>query len=111
MSKSVSDASLGEFRRQLEYKSVWHRKHLAVIDRWFPSSKLHMGCGALNAALTLSDRTWLLRGCGVMVDRDLNAAENIRAEGLRILEATGQTDSLNACGAGVTDPAIWGSLR
>lgn len=100
LSKSVLDAALGEFRRQLEYKSVWHRKHLAVIDRWFPSSKLHMGCGALNDALTLSDRTWLC-GCGEVVDRDLNAAQNIRAEGLRMLEAAGQTDSLNACGAGV----------
>ncbi len=78
LSKSVLDAALGEFRRQLEYKSVWHRKHLAVMDRWFPSSKLHMVCGALNDALTLSDRTWLC-GCGETMHRDLNAAENIRA--------------------------------
>jgi putative transposase len=100
LAKSVLDAALGEFRRQLEYKSVWNRKHLAVIDRWYPSSKLHMDCGALNDALTLSDRTWLC-GCGETVDRDLNAAQNIRAEGLRMLEAAGHADSLNACGAGV----------
>lgn len=100
LAKSVLDASLGEFRRQLEYKSVWHRKHLAVIDRWFPSSKLHMGCGSVNDALTLSDRTWLC-GCGVVVDRDLNAAENIRAEGLRMMVAAGHAETENACGAGV----------
>ena len=77
------------------------RKHLAVIDRWFPSSKLHGACGALlNDALTLSDRTWLC-SCGVVVDRDLNAAQNIRAEGLRMMVAAVQSETLNACGAGV----------
>lgn len=100
LAKSVLDAALGEFRRQLEYKAVWNRKHLAVIGRWYPSSKLHMPCGALNDALTRSDRTWLC-ACGDTVDRDLNAAQNIRTEGLRLLEAAGRVDSLNACGAGV----------
>lgn len=103
LAKSVLDAGLGEFRRQLEYKSVWHRKHLVVIDRWFPSSKLHGACGAINDALTLADRTWLC-SCGELVDRDLNAAKNIKAEGLKMLEAAGYADSLNACGAGVRLP-------
>jgi len=100
LAKSVLDAGLGEFRRQLEYKAVWNRKHLAVISRWYPSSKLHMACGALNDALTLSGRTWLC-SCGETLDRDLNATENIRAEGLRLLEAAGHVDSLNACGVAV----------
>ena len=100
LAKSVLDAALGEFRRQLEYKSVWNRKHLAVIDRWYPSSKLHMSCGALNDALTLSDRLWVC-SCGELVDRDLNAAQNIRDEGFRMMVAAGQTETLNAWGAGV----------
>lgn len=100
LSKSVLDAALGEFRRQLEYKSVWYRKHLAVIDRWYPSSKLHMSCGALNDVLTLSDRVWVC-SCGERVDRDLNAAQNIRAEGLRMMVAAGHAETENACGAGV----------
>ena len=56
LSTSVLDAALGEFRRQLEYKAVWHRKHLAVIDRYFPSSRLCRECGTINTALTLSER-------------------------------------------------------
>lgn len=70
LSKSVLDAGLGEFRRQLEYKAVWHRKHLAVIDRWFPSSKLHMACGTVNDTLTLADRVWTC-ACSEVIDRDL----------------------------------------
>lgn len=100
LAKSVSDAALGEFRRQLEYKTVWHRKHLATIDRFFPSSKLHMECGAINDALTLADRVWTC-GCGTIHDRDLNAARNIRTEGLKLLVAAGHAEILNACGAQV----------
>lgn len=96
LAKSVLDAALGEFRRQLEYKAAWYRKHVAVIDRWYPSSKLHMTCGAINTELKLSDRTWVC-ACGEIIDRDMNAAQNIKAEGLRMLEAAGHADSLNAC--------------
>jgi len=99
LAKSVHDASLGEFRRQLTYKAEWNRKHLAVIDRWYPSSRLCRGCGAINAALLLSDRQWAC-DCGLAHDRDLSAAINIRDEGLRLL-AVGHTDKSNARGAGV----------
>lgn len=91
LAKSVMDASWGEFRFQLGYKSLWNRKHLAVIDRWFPSSKMCHDCGAINRELTLSDRHWVCI-CGTVHDRDLNAARNIRDEGLRQL-AAGQADS------------------
>ena len=101
LSLSVLDAALGEFRRQLEYKSIWYRKHLAVIDRYFPSSKLCRECGAINQNLALSDRVWTCE-CGVVHDRDLNAAQNIRAEGIRwIPVAVGHTETLNAWGEGV----------
>ena len=99
LAKSFTDASMGEFRRQLEYKSLWGRKHLVVIDRWFPSSKMCRDCKTINAELTLADRSWAC-GCGSVHDRDLNAANNIRDEGLRIL-AVGHTDKQNARGAGV----------
>jgi putative transposase len=99
LAKSVHDASLGEFRRQLTYKAEWDRKPLAAIDRWYPSSRLCRGCGAINAALTLSDRRWVC-DCGMVHDRDLSAAINIRDEGLRIL-AVGHTERRNARGAGV----------
>lgn len=99
LSKSFADASMGEFRRQLEYKCLWNRKHLAVIDRFYPSSRFCRGCGAINEALTLDDRQWVC-DCGMVHDRDLSAAVNIRDDGLRIL-AVGHTDSQNARGRGV----------
>ena len=99
LAKSIHDAALGEFRRQLEYKTLWARKPIAIISRWFPSSKMCRACGTLNDALTLSDRHWMC-DCGAIHNRDLNAAENIRREGLKQL-AAGQAESLNACGAGV----------
>jgi putative transposase len=102
LAKSVNDASWGEFRRQLEYKSLWHRKHLAVIDRWFPSTRLCRGCGTINGTLTLSDREWVC-GCGMIHDRDLSAAINIRDEGLRVL-AAGYADKQNARGRDVRLP-------
>jgi putative transposase len=104
LAKSMTDASLGEFRRQLEYKTLWNRRHLAVIDRWYPSSKTCHACGAVNAALTLADRSWTCV-CGVCHDRDLNAALNIRTGGLKLL-AVGYTDRLNAHGAVVRPPQL-----
>ena len=98
LAKSITDAAFGEFRRQLEYKALWERKSVAVISRWFPSSKMCGSCGTLNHTLALSDRTWSC-DCGATHDRDLNAAMNIRQEGFRQL-AAGQAESLNACGAG-----------
>jgi len=97
LAKSILDASFGEFRRQLEYKTVWNRRHLAVIDRWYPSSKTCHTCGAINNALTLADRSWTCV-CGVCHDRDLNAALNILA--------VGYTDKLNARGPGVSLPQL-----
>ncbi len=94
LAKSMLDASLGEFRRQIEYKTIWNRKHLAVIDRWYPSSKTCHECGTVNAGLTLADRSWTCI-CGVHLDRDLNAALNIKSEGLKILVAAGHAGTLN----------------
>ena len=100
LAKSFMDAAHGEFRRQIEYKSVWNRKHLAVIDRFYPSSRLHAACGEIHTRLTLADRQWVC-GCGAVLDRDWNAAQNIRDEGMRML-AVGYTDSQNARGGGVS---------
>jgi putative transposase len=108
LAKSFSDAAMGEFRRQLEYKCLWYRKHLVVIDQFFPSSKMCHVCGAIHDTLTLSDRHWVC-GCGAAHDRDVNAAINIRNEGLRML-AAGQAESRNARGDRVS-PATVGCDR
>jgi putative transposase len=101
LAKSILDASWGEFRRQIGYKTVWNRKHLAMLDRFYPSSKTCHACGAVNAGLTLADRSWTCV-CGILHDRDLNAARNILFEGLkRIPLAAGHAESLNVRGPGI----------
>ena len=84
LARAVSDASLSEFHRQLRYKAAWHGGHLQVIDRFYPSSKVHHGCGGNKADLSLTDRLWTCPACAALVDRDLNAARNIRDEALRL---------------------------
>lgn len=85
LAKSIQELSLYELRRQLEYKSKWYGKELIFVDRWFPSSKKCSCCGWKNNSLSLRDREFICEDCGVVIDRDKNAAINIRNEGLRIL--------------------------
>jgi putative transposase len=77
LARHVSDAAFGEFRRQLEYKTAWYGTELVVADRWYPSSKTCSSCGSVNQELTLADRTYACTSCGLVIDRDLNAAINL----------------------------------
>ena len=81
LARSVSDASLGEFRRQLEYKTARTGASLRVVDRWYPSSKTCSNCGTVKAKLSLSERVYRCGVCGLSIDRDLNAAINIMVAG------------------------------
>jgi putative transposase len=98
LAKAISDCGWGEFRRQLEYKTARHGRHLVVIDRWFPSSKTCSACGHLLAALSLSTRTWQCPSCGTRHDRDVNAAKNIAAAGRAVARGPVPGD---ACGGDV----------
>lgn len=109
LAKSVHDAGWGEFVRQLEYKCLWAGKPFHKIDRFFPSTKLHADCGTLNDVL-LSDRRFACQGCCELIDRDLNAARNIKRQGLKTMLAAGQTDSENAHGE-LVRPATAGTAR
>jgi len=77
LARHVADASFAEIRRQLAYKIEWHSGTLIVADRWFASSKTCSGCGAVKAKLTLSERTYVCDVCGIVMDRDANAARNL----------------------------------
>ncbi len=96
LAKSISDSGWGEFRTLIEYKTQWYGKRLIVIDRWHPSSKLCStpGCGWINSHLKLSERSWTCLECGTLHDRDLNAAKNILAAGLAVV----QRELGKACG-------------
>jgi putative transposase len=95
LAKSVQDVGWGEFLRQLNYKAAWSGKVFHQIDRWFPSTRLHAECETLNM-VRLSDKTFRCVGCGALVDRDLNAAQNIKQQGIKELLAVGHTGSGNS---------------
>jgi putative transposase len=92
LSKSISDSGWGEFKRQLEYKSVWHGRTLVKVGRFFPSSKTCSTCGCIKDHLDLSERNWTCQHCGTEHDRDVNAALNVLAEGTSVI-ARGEESS------------------
>jgi putative transposase len=77
LNRSMLDASPAELRRQLFYKCTWYGSKLVVADRWYPSSKTCSGCGLVKAKLALSERTFCCEHCGLVIDRDANAAANL----------------------------------
>lgn len=92
LAQAVSDSNFGEIRRQLEYEAEWHGVHLVVIDRFYPSSKTCSGCEWVDEDLDLSVRTFVCKECGLVIDRDLNAAINLS------IVAVSSIDTQNACG-------------
>lgn len=85
--KSVHDNGWGMFTAFLDYKLAERGKKLVKIGRWFPSSRTCSCCGAVKSELPLAERTYIC-GCGIILDRDVNAAINIKREGMRILGIT-----------------------
>ena len=83
MSKYISDASLSEIIRQIEYKSKWQNKHFYQIDTYYPSSQICSHCNTKNKEIKdLNKRNWTCSNCKNENDRDINAAINIMWEGL-----------------------------
>ena len=81
---SISDVGLGEFRRQMGYKTAWYGETLLLADRWFPSTKMCSRCGNVKEEMDLSERIYMCENpaCGLVIDRDLNAALNLAARAL-----------------------------
>ena len=94
LNRALADAALGELRRQLGYKATWYGSTLIVADRWYPSSKTCSSCETVKAKLSLSERTYWCDACGMVADRDVNAARNLlklAASGAESLDARGGT--------------------
>jgi putative transposase len=95
LAQAVSDSNFGEIRRQLEYKAQFSGVHVVAIARFYPSSKTCSGCRHVKPELSLSERTFACEDCGMVLDRDLNAAKNILSEALR---CTASSVGTYACG-------------
>jgi putative transposase len=85
LAKATYDNGFGQFRNLMSYKLAGQGKRLITIDKWFPSSKSCHCCGYVNSGLTLDDRAWTCPSCGTHHNRDVNAAINIREQGLLML--------------------------
>ena len=77
LARAISDQGFGQARRMLAYKTAWNAGRLITAGRFYPSSKTCSGCGAVKAKLALSERTYACTACGLVLDRDVNAAVNL----------------------------------
>jgi putative transposase len=96
LARAIHDAGWAQFVRLIEEKAERHGRAVRTVDRWYPSSKTCSACGHVRDVMPLKVRTWTCPVCGVVHDRDHNAAINILA--------AGRADKQNACGAGVSPP-------
>ena len=98
LAQAIADVGFYEFKRQLLYKAEWYGSRVILASRWEPSSKRCSGCGWVDDDLTLADRIFHCEPCGLVLDRDLNAALNLAKL------ADSSPESLNACGAESAGP-------
>jgi len=77
LARAVSDQGFGQARRMLAYKTAWSGGQLVVAGRFYPSSKTCSACGWRKPSLTLAERTFTCEACGLLLDRDVNAARNL----------------------------------
>jgi len=100
LNRAILDVAPGELRRQLAYKTRWYGSALVVADRWYPSSKTCSRCKAVKAKLSLSERTYRCEHCGLVADRDANAAVNL----VSLVESVTSTGTASGAGTGTPLP-------
>lgn len=84
MNRSITRNGWSGFAEKLAYKVQWYGRAFVQVDRFYPSSRLCHDCGHKYDELKLSEREWVCESCGVLHDRDVNAALNILGEALRL---------------------------
>jgi putative transposase len=121
LSRRIADATWGRFAQLVTYKSAWYGTELVTAPRFFPSTKACSACGWVWKEMGLSDRVFLCQACGLVLDRDTNAAVNLAAWANAESSSASQGPDpeargrvINACGgngtgrcssSGATDPA------
>ena len=105
LARSLSDASFGEFVRQLEYKCRWYGSRLVKADPFYPSTKRCSCCGNVKVEMPLSERTYRCDECGLVLDRDLNASRNLATV------AASSAETENACGERRSMPVTAGASQ
>ncbi len=103
LAKSISDASWSKFVSMLEYKALWYGKEVVKIGRFEPSSKTCSRCGWINKELTLKDRMFACPNCNLSLDRDKNAAINIKAFGVANAIRTSSKEVTNCVEMSITN--------
>jgi putative transposase len=113
LARSISDQGWGEFHRQLAYKTRWYGSMLLVAPRLYPSSKRCSGCGVVKADLPLKMRVFCCQGCGLVLDRDVNAARNLAAlaDSITVGVAGSSPETRNACGGDSAGRAAAGLVK
>lgn len=101
LARSISDAGWSEFVRQLEYKTVWNGGSVVKAGRFYPSTKTCSACGMVKDEMPLSERTYHCNGCGLVLDRDVNAARNL------LSLSSASSARFEACG----DSPLGGSVK
>jgi len=91
LAKATLDNCYAQFVEFLNYKLAEKNKKLIKISRWYPSTKTCHVCGYTNKNLKLSERSWICPKCKTLLDRDTNAAINIKNEGIRLIKAAGHS--------------------
>ena len=105
LAAAILDGGFGEFTRQMQYKCDWYGTKLTIVDRFYPSSKTCSRCGNIKRDLKLKDRVYICPECGLVIDRDLNAAIN--------LENMAESKAVTACGAPyqLSDSSLGGAVK
>ncbi|MFL6187590.1 MAG: RNA-guided endonuclease InsQ/TnpB family protein, partial [Actinomycetes bacterium] len=122
LARAIGDAAWTELARQLTYKAAWFGAELVACDRWFPSTKTCWRCGMVKQRMGLAERIFRCDGCGLVADRDRNAAANLavwaershaqapdRRVGGRVNNAPGGDGTGHRSGDGATDPTEGGT--
>jgi putative transposase len=88
LAKSIHDAAWTQFASLIACKAAWAGRRYVAVNPAYTSQECS-SCGHRNADLTLADRTYTCARCGLVLDRDRNAAHNILARGRQLIKALG----------------------